>query len=1097
MSDLTVRLLGPLEATVDGRRVDLGGPRQRAVFALLLIARGEVVSVDRLIDDLWRGEPPPRATGALQAYVSNLRRVLEPDRAPRMPSSHLVSAAPGYALRLADAGVDAWRFEQQVRAAAELPPDAAVTTLEQALGFWQGSALAEFAEEAWAAAEVTRLAELRVVARERLVDARIASSRADDLSRAIAEAERLVQDRPLREEGWRLLALGQYLVGRQGDSLATLRRARATLADELGLDPGPALRALEQDVLAQSVAPVRQAGPPAPDGAAGGSAADRPDAAFVGRAAERAAVAAFAASSVAGVPAIALVAGEAGGGKSALLSRLGADLRAAGWRVTLGRCPEDDNRPPAWSWTQVLRDLGAPATEDLAPLLSADRSADTSVVGRFRLHTAVRDWLAGLPDGRLAVLLDDVHRADFETRSLLAALIDQGLPKQVLFVLAYRPEFGAALDDLLAGVAGRDPLRIELAGLSAGEIAELVEAVTDQAPAPALVDALARRTEGNPFFLKESARLLRSEGELVATSQVPAGVADVLRRRLARLPVDAVSVLRLAAVIGRDVDVAVLTRAAAAGDDPVGEEGVLDALETGLISGLLVEPGPGTVRFAHVVVRDTLYAGVPQLRRTRWHARVADAIAELYPGDLAALAHHAARAATPATGLEAAGRCLAAAEAARSRFAFDTEADLYAEAQRCTELVPGHDQGQVIELRCRRVPALIRSAASVQAVAVRSEAIALAARTGDPRLLADALASGTIVGLRTNLRAYGEIDHDVVALIEQVLAAPGLDDRRRCRVLITLVRETSQSKDPRCEPAFRQALELAHRIGEDELIGLALVAGTEVSSAELQPDRRVELIAELRAVASRIHVPAFEVIVHSMQASSCEMANDLAGARTHVAEVARLSRQYQLQQGTFLADIYSAVIALQSGELDEAERRYLDAFGPQLRRGTVDAAGGYLLARTTVRFLQGRLPELLDELGRYRQAIPAVGHLYVLALAEAGELDRVRALLPTLPEVLPDFLYTIFYCAQGIAAAACGDVASAQRLYDRLLPFAGLVAGSGSNGYALCPVALVLGRLARLLARPDAARTHFDAAREIAERCGSQPWLALLAADAD
>ena len=808
VSDLTVRLLGALEATVDGRPVDLGGPRQRAVFALLLVAGGEVVSVDRLIDDLWRGEPPPRATGALQAYVSNLRRALEPERAPRMPSSYLISAPPGYALRLDDApgaAVDARQFEQFVRAATEQSPETAVDTLEHALGLWRGEALAEFAEQSWAAPEAARLAELRVVARERLVDARIGSDGADGLSRAIAEAERLVQDRPLREEGWRLLALGQYLAGRQADSLATLRRARTTLADELGLDPGPALRALEQDVLTQSVAPARPIRT-AVQTVTRSAPVERTDTAFVGRAAERAAVHGFAASSVAGSPAIVLVAGEAGGGKSALLACLGADLRAAGWRVTLGRCPEDDNRPPAWAWTQVLRDLGAPDTDDLAPLLSADRSADTTVVGRFRLHSAVRDWLAGLPDRRLAVLFDDVHRADFETRSLLAALIDQGLPQQVVIVLAYRPESGAVLDDLLAGVAGRDPLRIRLAGLSGEEIAQLVEAVTDEAPSPALVDALARRTEGNPFFLKESARLLRSEGELVATSQVPAGVADVLRRRLARLPGDAVSVLRLAAVIGRDVDIAVLTRAAATGEDGVAEAGVLDALETGLLSGLLVEPGPGTVRFAHVVVRETLYSGVPQLRRTRWHSRVAEAIAELYPGDLAALAHHAARAATPTTGLQAAARCLAAAEAARSRFAFDTEADLYAEAQRCTELVPGHDEAQVIELRCRRVPALIRSAASVEAVAVRAEAIALAARTGDPRLLADALASGTIVGLRTNLRAYGEIDHDVVALIEQVLSAPRLDDRRRCRVLITLVRETSQSKDPRCEPAFRQAL---------------------------------------------------------------------------------------------------------------------------------------------------------------------------------------------------------------------------------------------------------------------------------------------------
>ena len=114
-----VRVLGALEATVhvDGRDVvaDLGGPRQRAVLALLLVGRGEVVSVDRLVEDLWNSEPPPRAIGALQAYVSHLRRALEPGRQPRTPATVLVSEPPGYAVRLPVDAVDAWRFEAMVR----------------------------------------------------------------------------------------------------------------------------------------------------------------------------------------------------------------------------------------------------------------------------------------------------------------------------------------------------------------------------------------------------------------------------------------------------------------------------------------------------------------------------------------------------------------------------------------------------------------------------------------------------------------------------------------------------------------------------------------------------------------------------------------------------------------------------------------------------------------------------------------------------------------------------------------------------------------------------------------------------------------------
>ena len=209
------------------------------MLTLLLVARGEVVPVDRLIDDLWRGEPPTRATGALQAYVSNLRRILEPDRAPRARSRVLVSAAPGYAVRLAVDEVDAWDFDRQVRAAAGLAqPRDQVAALESQLARWRGPALAEFATETWAEAEAARLEEMRLAARERLVDAQLLAGAAGD---AVIAAEALTRDRPLREEGWRLLALGQYASGREGDALATLRRARSMLADELGVDPDRAL----------------------------------------------------------------------------------------------------------------------------------------------------------------------------------------------------------------------------------------------------------------------------------------------------------------------------------------------------------------------------------------------------------------------------------------------------------------------------------------------------------------------------------------------------------------------------------------------------------------------------------------------------------------------------------------------------------------------------------------------------------------------------------------------------------------------------------------------------------------------------------------
>jgi DNA-binding SARP family transcriptional activator len=204
---VTIRVLGSMVAQVDGLAVDLGGPLQRAVLALLLVERGQVVSVDRMIDQLWRGEAPPRAIASLPSYVSNLRRLLEPGRAQRSPGRILVSTPPGYAMRLPADAVDAWRFERllgQAQATADDDPAAARRCLAGALALWRGSAYAEFADENWAVAEAARLGELHLAARE--LSAQV-TLRAGTAGEVVPAALLLTRQHPLREEGWRLLAL--------------------------------------------------------------------------------------------------------------------------------------------------------------------------------------------------------------------------------------------------------------------------------------------------------------------------------------------------------------------------------------------------------------------------------------------------------------------------------------------------------------------------------------------------------------------------------------------------------------------------------------------------------------------------------------------------------------------------------------------------------------------------------------------------------------------------------------------------------------------------------------------------------------------------
>jgi DNA-binding SARP family transcriptional activator len=242
-------VLGPVMARDDGGdAIALKGPRHRAVLARLLIARGRVVPVDRLVDDLWL-DPPPAAVSAVRTFVASLRRAIEPERPARTQARLLVTEGPGYALRVEPDAVDAWRFEQVVAATGTLAPEEALARLQKALGWWRGSAYTEFAGSSWALAERSRLAELRLRAIEQVADARLSLGLAAE---AVPDLDAHVTEHPWREDAWRLLALALYRADRQGDALAVLRRARTLLVEQLGVDPGPGLRQLETDILNQA-----------------------------------------------------------------------------------------------------------------------------------------------------------------------------------------------------------------------------------------------------------------------------------------------------------------------------------------------------------------------------------------------------------------------------------------------------------------------------------------------------------------------------------------------------------------------------------------------------------------------------------------------------------------------------------------------------------------------------------------------------------------------------------------------------------------------------------------------------------------------------
>ncbi|MGH3808148.1 MAG: BTAD domain-containing putative transcriptional regulator [Pseudonocardiaceae bacterium] len=249
------RALGPVEAVVSGQLVDLGPPRQRALFGLLLSQVNRPMAVDSVIEELWSGAPPAAAMTSVRAYVSNLRRVLEPDRPPRAPATVLCTRAPGYLLSSQGVDFDVHRFTEYAAAGraalTRADPAQAVREFDAALGLWRGQAYADVADAGWAVPEIARLEELRLSVFEARCEAQL---QLGERHGAVAELEMHVRANPLREHGCGLLALALYRAGRQAEALGVLRVTRARLADDLGIDPGAALQRLEHDILTQDPA---------------------------------------------------------------------------------------------------------------------------------------------------------------------------------------------------------------------------------------------------------------------------------------------------------------------------------------------------------------------------------------------------------------------------------------------------------------------------------------------------------------------------------------------------------------------------------------------------------------------------------------------------------------------------------------------------------------------------------------------------------------------------------------------------------------------------------------------------------------------------
>ncbi|MFG1862783.1 BTAD domain-containing putative transcriptional regulator [Microbispora bryophytorum] len=1108
------RVLGPVEAYVDGVPVDLGGPRPRLLVARLLIARGATVSVDAILDDLYDGTPPPRAQSTLHSYISNLRRVLEPGRAPRTPSSVLLSRPPGYALGAHE--VDADDF---VRLAQAGEP-------ERALALWRGTPYEEFGDVPWLRPEIERLAEAHLVTRERLLAGRVGDPH------VVGELEALVAAHPLREGLWELLARTLYALGRQADALEALRTARGHLAEELGLDPGPALRRLEQAILAQDPAldgpaPVRQ-GRAAPIETARAEAAragavraeaaraetaraDRPERRAVGRGTqcdrldELARDVIQAARGVAQRgPGIAVISGEPGIGKTWLAEAFAERRAAEGWLVAWGRCHETSGAPALWPWQQVVRDLAgrvppspaqaaalrvllgdAAAGDDPAP--GAGRPAEASEA-RFRLHQATAAYLEAVAADRpLLVAIDDLQWADTASLGLLSdlALLLRGA---VAIVITVRSGEGpAAVHDTLGLLGRHDALRLPLAGLDPAAVAEL-SGLRDAAS----VAALAERTRGNPLFIRETLRLAEDQGIDRALTGVPEGLADVLRRRLLDLPARHRPAIDAAAVLGTGADRRLLAEVVA---DASGAD-VDEALDAATALRVLDED----LRFTHDLVRETVYADIPPRRRAGLHLAALRAL-ELRPGaDLAVLTRHAL-AAGPAAAAEAVRWASATAGQAAGRHAYEDAAQWWRRAAEAHGTLPGADPREHVELLLQLVRAQLAAGHGFSARQTRAEAVLAADRSGDPLLAARALTSLDAPGL-WKFYTYGDVELHTVRRIEDALTAlPEGDSELRCRLLGCLGMERYDgSADPRCDTATAEALAMARRLTASGEAGPELLAIT--LNARYLGVQLPEHMAELDAIGeelTRLGLPGFELLGHMIRERTRIDLFDMAGADRAAERAGVLVERLDLPWPRFQHLIWTGTRRLLDGDFDGAGNAYAAAAEAGERLNLWHTSNTLSSALLTRHFAMGDY-DGAEELMTHYSPFPAHRQVIGVLIGDwrgdrtAAEAAREQGWHP-LPR---DFGELPGLCLQGEAQIIAGDHEACALTYRRLLPYEDRIA-FGAGTFCAGPVGYYLGRMAHLgrAAGPETARAHLDTAAKRCAANGLTWWAARIARERD
>jgi tetratricopeptide (TPR) repeat protein len=861
---------------------------------------------------------------------------------------------------------------------------------------------------------------------------------------------------------------------------------------------------------------------------------------FVGRETELRALLEGVDGAVAGAGRLFLIGGEPGIGKSRLADEVATRSQGRGQLVLWGRGWEDAGAPPYWPWVQVLRSYlrRADATEarlqmgagagDMAQMLPelcdlfpdvTPPPATNSDSARFQLFDSTTTFLRAAGEARpLVVVLDDLHAADLPSIRYLRFLVRQLAEMRLLVIGTFRdveltPDhpLTTAMADLSRAPATR---RVMLGGLGSRAVGAFLGASVGRQPDERLVAVVERATNGNPLFLAEAVRLLESEGNLEQLGTlptlhiaVPAGIRDVIARRIGKLSEETGRLLTTAATIGPEFGQDVLRLVA---DDA--PDTIRACLDESVRAGLLapVSGAPDRYRFSHDLVRETLYDELGPGPRMRLHRRVAEILEQVHAADpephLAELAHHFLEAALGGeeTGVDDDGHLASravdyarrAAERAGRALAYEEAARLYRTA------LAAYHRGGAPDPRTRLQLLLELGESEARGGLLRAsretylEAGDIARRLGAAPELARAALG---IGGRIPWGRPGRETQLMPLLQDALVHLGGADDRLRVRLLARLAAAWRSSPDRREERAAlsQQAVELARRVGDEATLSYALAAGYWATWGPGNVEERARLADEMIAIAESLGDPERLVDAHLMRWLSLTEMGEMFEARDESERIRSLAADLRQPAQQWLGVAPLVLMRLMEGDFARAEELMASEMADApftLARDEVSAARmhRFLLLRE-----QGRLTELeeaarasLDDFPWY----PVHRAVLVCLLVEIGREDEARAGLVELAtdEFRAIYLDNEWLLGTSLAADACallGDEVLARVLYDQLLPYEGGHAIGHAEG-SVGAVDRYLGLLATTLGRLDDAVRHLEQAIAINDRMGARPWSA-------